>query len=489
MGRLAKAKEKLPLLSKLMFLFALAISPSPEFNFLGIPKVRITDMLLPFILIVMTGGTAAMKGLAQKKAPRPFVTLMIAIVIWNLTCLLALGQARFTPGFFYIAKRLIFFLIYLIGFNLAKSGQRWDHIVKALLYTSPFLALTVSIDQAIHSNLNGYRASGIIKDQEGSTAYFFVLILGLAIALWPVASGLADRAALITVLAAGVKSLFATGTKGGIILFIVVAAYLLMKNLRQALPLSIVLLALISISWIFTPEGVQQRLERIENEVISPWTGMTQGFDKLDSGGDSVAERMVAANWVLGSLVPQSPIWGFGAGNKPLGFCDDYYVTELYYHGFVGLLLWICLQASLGYQLWRAQAIVVDPLEQAVSNGLFAVFIAMSVGGLTADTFFLIRPCEAFYLITGLVVGRTYSLGFEKRKKMVMGPMSSVSDRALPQFVPKAARSTVFRPRQAEPTPQQEAAPEPLPRPTVRPFRKARPEAEASAPARPHRPS
>jgi hypothetical protein len=381
---------------------------------------------------------------AKDKSTIPLAGLMLGIISWDLICLGLLGQAKLFPGIFYIGKRLVYFLVFATGVRVSKLVPRFTPVVYSLLLSSPVLGASILLEQRLHAGELDYRASGMIKQQEASTAYFCVFILGLCMAVWPHVQSKLKQTLLLVVLAAALQSLLATGTKGGLILFGLISAGLLVKQGKSSVVLFILLIPMMAMGWAYTPVSIQQRFDRIQNESLTAWDSLSDGVEGLQGGGDSVADRLIAANYVLNTLIPESPIWGSGTGAHGLGFVDDDYLTEWVYHGLVGLLLWLAFQIALGQQLWIATRVIVHPIERGVANGMLLIFLSYSVGCLTADMFYLIRPCEAFFLIAGLVVGRSQDLGYHERGRDIVSAEKTLERNRIPQFVPRSKRLGAF---------------------------------------------
>jgi O-antigen ligase len=120
-----------------------------------------------------------------------------------------------------------------------------------------------------------------------------------------------------------------------------------------------------------------------------------------------VVARLAIARHVLEEFIPRSPIFGLGTGRLNLGAVDNMYLCEWLYHGLVGLVLLIVLLWALGRTLLDIHRTARDPLLKGLAGSFHGVLVALVVSGLAAETFYLIRPMEAFMLLVGLIVGRS----------------------------------------------------------------------------------
>lgn len=396
-----------------MLLFAVAVAVSPEFNFLGFPKVRVSDLLLPVLLMVFAGARATeapgdrRSARLRKKPPIPLLGPMVGILLWDLS-----SYFLFSPdeplriGALYLVKRAEFFLIYLLGVLAVTSPWAWIRIITPFMMAAPILNLSVLWQ--LHSNPELRRASGIIEGQETSTALFIVVVLGAALGAWPSMKDRRERGALLLAGVTGVAALMATGSRAGLLCGLVVALLQILRDRKNRGSMLAVLVLLASFAWIAMPEKVLERFERGPEEIASAWRGLVVNPEEMPSAGSSsVAARVVIGQRVLQEVIPQSPIFGLGTGRLALGLVDNMYLTEWIYHGMVGLFLFGTLLVSMFSLLGGIRRKARDPLLKSLAGSMQSVLVALIVSGLAAETFYLIRPMEAYMLLLGLVVGRS----------------------------------------------------------------------------------
>ena len=94
-----------------------------------------------------------------------------------------------------------------------------------------------------------------------------------------------------------------------------------------------------------------------------------------------------------------------GTGTRSLGVIDNFYLTEWVYHGAVGLALFVLLLGSLLTATWRAAAQECSPTARSLHLAGWAALVALAAAGLSAESFYLIRPIEALMLLVGVVLG------------------------------------------------------------------------------------
>lgn len=398
----------------LVAVYAVAVGVTPEFTFLGIPKVRVTDLLLPLIFLVC-GGAQRTAGL--KAASLPLSGLFRGILFWNLGALLLWGSASLRPGIFYLAKRLIYFLVVYVVFISVRRVQVWNSIIRIMVFTSPLLCFTVlgELSRNIASGgvlatTEGMRASGIIANQQTSTALYIAVITSLALGAWDAFKDPLWKLGALASLITGTLAILATGSRGGLACIVLSMAVTIMRRPRQALKLGLVAALVGSVGWVATPAGLKSRIVSLAGEVDATVTGLTVDESELpEFGSSSVADRVMTARWAMAELLPRAHVLGLGAGFKNLGAIDNFYLTEWMYHGLIGLGLWIALQVGITVSALRISARTSDPVEKGLAFGVATAMIVTSFSGLHAETFYLIRPMEALALMIGLMAARYHA--------------------------------------------------------------------------------
>ncbi|GMU55469.1 MAG: hypothetical protein AMXMBFR33_46150 [Candidatus Xenobia bacterium] len=398
----------------LITLFAIAIAITPEFEFLGIPKIRLTDLLLPVILVVNIGALRNQPARTKKASISLILIIATGLIMQNLAALLAFGGAGLFPGLYYLGKRVALFLILYLGYTAVNDVQSWNRVVRALVFTTPLLNLSViwelstKIAQGgVHATGEGMRASGIIANQQTSTGLFIVILFCLAIGMWGAYLDPAWRFGVLIAFSSGCLALLATGSRGPMASAVLAIVLLAAMNPRRGLGLAIFLGSIGAISWVVTPDALRDRLGGIVPETRATLAGLADPELMPEWGGSSIADRAITAHQALVYYIPKAGLMGLGAGYRPLGAWDNFWLTECVYHGKVGLLVFLTLfLAALGLLIREIRA-ARDPAEKGAAQGVTAALLVMAASGIHADSFYLIRPMEALMLLLGLVAARS----------------------------------------------------------------------------------
>jgi len=393
-----------------MLLFAAAVAVSPEFEFLGFEKVRVSDLLLPVLLLVFVGAraTEGHQGRARRVSDAiPLLAPMILLLAWDAAAYFLFSeQGPLSRGGMYLLKRAEFFIVYFLGVTVVTSEWAWLRIIRVFSLAAPILNLSVLWE--LYSNPELHRASGVIKGQETSTALFIVVLLGLVFGALPHIRGSCERISLTLGAVTGAAALLATASRGGLICAGVLVVLEALRTKKNKIPILAALVVIALPAWMLMPDTVQERFEGTGMEFNQTWSGLVSNPDDMPTAGSSsLVARLMIARHVVTEVIPRGPIFGLGTGRIGLGAIDNMYLCEWVYHGLIGLGLLIALLWALGRTLRQIESKARDPLLKSLAGSLFSVLVALVLSGLVAETFYLIRPMEAYLLLVGLVVGRS----------------------------------------------------------------------------------
>lgn len=363
--------------------------------------MRVTDLLLLPLLAYL-----APKVRGPKLNP-PLVGIMALTILWDALVLFAFGSpGALKTGILYLGKRVSYYLIFLVGYSAVQNRAVWERTISGLLMATPFLALSVLWSVPTETTYGeAQRASGIIANQQSSTALFFVILLTLCLGALPVWRSPFARITGLAALATGIPAMLATGTRGALvdIAFAVGVLEILRRDLGRSLIALIGGAALLGGAWNFIPAGLQDRLSETIPHLIQTWENRDRAEDF--AGGNSAAARLAMARSCFEESISKAPLTGTGMASRNLGFVDNFVLTEWTYNGLIGLALMLVFLIRLGGLVFNAYKSSLEPLEKGIAAGVFASYLAMWMAALHADSFYLIRPMEALMLLAGLVVG------------------------------------------------------------------------------------
>lgn len=371
-----------------VLLLPLAVLLSPEFG-AGLVRVRLEDLLLPFVLLGWLAHTAATRG---RWASTPLNALMLVLLLSGLAST-SLGIFRGTIpqpplGFFFLFKRVQYLLLFFLAVQAARDPVWGRWLVGSLLVGFAATA-AVGLYQRLAFGPE-FIVSGVRPGERATFAAVLVLLIsvsfGMAVALrvwW-------HRLALVAVGLAAAVPLLYTYSRGAYVGMLAALAFLGLRRSRALLVATILVVVFASV---LLPEEVHERASTIA--VV---------FGAPERTTQSWAARVGAWHMVVSQIVMQ-PLVGYGMGSLPLGWIDNELVKELYYGGVVGLVLYVLVLAGV----WRvAKRVALEGREgwaRALAWGFLAGFVGAMVQSVTATNLTAIRSAGLFWLVAGVVAG------------------------------------------------------------------------------------
>ncbi|MBC7329538.1 hypothetical protein H5T88_04185 [bacterium] len=384
----------------ILFFLPFAIALSPEFPNPLIPKLRLSDILIALAIIIWLGNLALQRRLPR--LPKDFFLPISLIFLLNFVSLfhgIAIGTLSgefLRRGIYYLGKRVEYFLIFFLASDLVEGEED----LKLLVYSSLFASLLASIYAVIQFRLTGGRATGTIEGQPNILGAYILLHIALAIALLSYAEGAKVRFLLLFVFSFGIFAILYTFSRGT---FVSLAFLFLFSLLQKPSRKYGIALLIVFFLVLFAPSlspKVKERIISIPIEAKLTFEG------QITRGGQSAfADRYMGV--ISGEhfrRISQHPWLGYGMGYKPLGWFDIWIFSELTYNGILGTLVFLWLLFLIAKELLFYYH-ETEGLRKWVALGLLLSFLAFLIHSLAADTFYIIRPMEAFWLLTGATIG------------------------------------------------------------------------------------
>lgn len=386
-------------------LMALLIAFMPDLTILGQSKLRSSDFTLAVLLLVST-YIFSPRQILNHLRQFPLAKIMLVVLTWDALCLVVSGE-KWHTGFLYLMRRSSVFLFAYAGFLAATSPRRLAWVVLTFLLSSFVLSLSVLADIFQKWRISQYlmreqlRADGLFfLGQEFASGLVLLLAISLWIALWPV---LGRRWLALLAIAPATLALFCSGTKTLLVCLLFVFASVLRRGPGKAIPRWFILVFL-GLAFVLTPGGLRERLLESFGEIRQVATSLVSDAAAPSVKESSLSARVWNLQYCLRVLIPQSPLLGHGTGLPPLGFIDNFYFTETVHHGLIGLGLFLYLLMRV-HQILRASAAHESQWVAASARGLQWALATLMLAGLACDSFYLVRPMEAFWLLVGLHCG------------------------------------------------------------------------------------
>lgn len=383
---------------------AFCISFLPDLTVLQQDKLRTSDFGLILVLCLATRMFSP-RRIWQDLREFPLARWFLLLLAWDLLCLFLSGN-RWMTGSLYLVRRATFFLMAYAGFVAARGERSFRAVSGAFLLSTALLTLSVLLDVAQKWRYSEYlmreqlRADGLFfLGQEFSSGLTQLLALCLWIALWPVLRR--GWLLLLVVVPPTILAVLCSGTKTLLFALLFVLASSLRRQSR--LPLWIPGCLLI-VGLLLTPSGLRQRLLESGHEVVQVARTLAGAEVTLDPKESSLAARLANVSYAAQVLIPKSPWLGHGTGQPPLGYLDNFYLTEAVHHGIPGLVLFLALLYRVHRQLLQSARSTLA-WEAAAARGLQWALATLLLAGVACESFYLVRPMEAFWLLVGLHFG------------------------------------------------------------------------------------
>lgn len=324
--------------------------------------IRIGPMMLnvPSItsLFLLFGGglfllfqTAIKKNLVLDKIGKIFLFWLIALLSWVLLACINFGSEGLVALREWIRLASLYVVYLLILYLTKRYGYK--RIINYIFWALP-IPLITGIYQAIA--VKGIKVEGINRifstfAHPNSFSLFLVLFIGLTV--WKIRFS-KIRLFWLILLVAQVFALINTFSIGGIVMFFVMSAILILKTFKIRDRLLIFILAFVVLAIFSSSEHGKQRLEEMQQ---------TGNMIKIMETGRMVGEGSMAwraLNWHL--FIKEwkdKPLLGYGLFTtgelvSPMkNIPHNDYLRFLVETGLVGLLLFLFVLLTLGKEIWR----------------------------------------------------------------------------------------------------------------------------------------
>lgn len=375
---------------------------SPELRVGGVPQrivvVRVDDILLFIVFVVWWGRLALRRELSiLRRTPlNGPILLFIAACVWS-TLLGVVGGTVLSPktSVFYLLKYTEYFMVYFMFTNQVRTDTQLRRFLGAVLLT--FLTI------AIYGYTPMAHAAGRVSAPfEGSHAEpntmagYMVLLLSVITGLALYAPAGPRRWALCGVAALGIPPFLNTLSRGGYLA--IMAAYSVLVCLaKPSQRLWLIALAVVTLL-VFPSVAPPRVLDRVVSTFRSGGRVQVSKRHYLDPSAEA---RVVIWPWIL-EQVKKRPLFGYGVTG--VGLVDEQYALILGELGCIGLAIYLWTRWLIWANGLRVLQMVKDPLQQGLTRGFLAGFIALMVHSVAGNIFIIVRIMEPFWCLAAMVM-------------------------------------------------------------------------------------
>lgn len=378
----------------------LAIALSPEFPNPLISKLRLSDILIAFLILFLLGHLAFSKR--EFRFPRQLALPLGIIFVLNFLSFLRgalIGTLMYDSlirGIYYLGKRVEYFVLFVLTSNAVEGEDDLKLVIYSTLFAS-FLAALFAIAQF---RFTGERATGTIEGQPNILGAYLLLHIALAISILSFIESRRTRLFLVLFFFIGIFAILYTLSRGTFVSFVFLLFFaLFFKPSRKTGLVFLILLSLL-VTIPMLNQKVKERIASIPREIKQTFEGQITRY-----GASAFYDRY--AGVISGSnfaRIAQYPWLGYGMGYLPLGWLDIWVFTELTYNGILGTIAFLWLIFIIFRRLYRIyDSEVENVLRRSTALGLMLALFSFLIFSLSADIFYIIRPMEAFWLILGAV--------------------------------------------------------------------------------------
>jgi len=385
-----------------LFILIFSMLLSPEIILGRIPGrdvvVRIDDFLLAVITFAWLAKTAIYKGLALfVKTP-----LNKIIGIYAFLCLIStlrgivLGYVVPAKGFFYVARYIEYFLLFILVANQIHSRKQ----IKVFLAAFFIVCALVSAYGMLQIP-SGIRVSAPFEGKQGEPNTFggyllFILCIAIGIYLQDVSPRL--KRALLALSALIIFPFFYTLSRASYVAIIFSFLAFIVLSKKKVILVS-VMTVLILAGIMIKPEAILSRVKYTFQEKQAHLAKIGNIYLDPSSSERIFSWRESFQAWQKDPLL--------GRGVTGFHFIDGQYIVLLPELGILGFLaflwlLWSILKHSLG--ILNQMHELDDELYKGLTLGFITGFIGLAFHAITANTFIIIRIMEPFWFFAAIIM-------------------------------------------------------------------------------------
>ncbi len=373
--------------------------------------IRVEDI----ILLLVSAGWLLNKARTHtlslvKRCPLylPVFAMALVIVIATLVGYLQ-GTVPAMKGFFFAMKRLEYFWIFFMTFNILETDKEAQVSTQILFVVSGIIAI-FGIGQYYLfpvSALTGGGATALTGFGRANTFGDFLLILiGLASgfliclrsARWtPVFNGL---------LALFLFALLMTKSRGAYVsvppLILVISAVSRSRKFLYLLASFVVLIVCYFLVASILSGDALMLLKMHNNDISEQFTQIADVATEGAQVDPSLRSRVDSWRGSIDDIL-KYPFFGQGCGSKNLGYSDNQYFTEVLDTGVIGLSTFLYMNFMIFVFMWRYYLIATDLYPRAMTLGFMGGHAGMMVHGVTMSNFYTIFNMEVFWFVVALI--------------------------------------------------------------------------------------
>jgi len=359
--------------------------------------IRVDDLLVAVIGFSWLARMAINKELGfflRTPLNRPIAYYMLVCVASTLLGAM-FGRVDLKTGLLFVLKYFEYVVIYFMVANYFKDRRQLKIFVWAMLLTCVIVSI-ISLTQIPE----GERISAPFEGKVGEPNTYG----GYLVFMMSIATGLAlmeesFRTRLIAfslVILFSIPLLYTQSRSSYLAAIPAVLSFLWLSKRKQWIPPVLLLVALLFP--FMAPKVSKDRVSYTFTQGIGRSDTVAIAGVQLDT---STSARIKSWQEAMRDLV-QHPVLGFGVTGYR--FVDAQYVRVAAETGFLGLLLFLLLMATILRESYRVFTVSHDPFDKGLAIGFIAGFTGLLFHSIGANTFIIVRIMEPFWFIAAMVM-------------------------------------------------------------------------------------
>lgn len=397
-----------------MLFFILIATDVPIGKSAGMER-SVTIRLEDIILLIVSGGwllnrakTKTLSALKNSPLIRPILTMATVIV---LATLVGYFQDTVRPlnGIFFAMKRLEYFWIFFMTFNLMEKDSEAETSLNILLVVSVVIAV-IGVVQFFFFPLSELSGGGSTSTagfgRANTMGDFLLMMVGLCLGLFLYTKDPRKNLFYMGLLIIFSISLIMTKSRGAYISVPPMLLVIFGISRNKKILLFVLLCVMVALLYIFVVKmgtgGVAELLNKHHEDITSQFTQIADVAAEGESIDPSLHSRVLAWRESVNEI-SDYPFLGQGCGSKSLGFADNQYVMEVLETGFIGILCFIYMNLAIFYFMLRFYFTTSNPHFKALAIGFMGGHAGMMVHGITMVNFYTIFNMEIFWFVLALI--------------------------------------------------------------------------------------
>jgi len=288
-----------------------------------------------------------------------------------------------SAAFHFLKKVQVFVMAYIIVANI----DRKKDLIQCLRYI--LLASTILAILGVRQGLSEYRISGPIGEGANTLGMYFVFMSTIAIGLFLSKPVYFNRVLLGIAIALYLYVIVGSLSRVSYLTFIFVMLALGIFKDKRLLLFCLLLLVLVVA---FSPRTALERFYTLKGVFASG-----EYFHSWEA-------RKWAWRTIPPAVLSESPFLGFGLASVPLCYAESGYMTDLYFTGLIGMLVFFWLYIKI-FQIAFFVGRAKDGLISSIAVYFIGGFCTFLLGAISGPTFTAIRTTNLFWIFVGLLAG------------------------------------------------------------------------------------